>query len=42
MEDIMYGYCQRMLRVDLSGRKVETQPLEEETIRKYMGGSAWD
>ena len=34
----MYGYHKRMLRVDLSGRKVETQPLEEETIRKYMGG----
>ena len=34
----MYGYCGRMLRVNLTGRKAESQPLEEETIRKYMGG----
>jgi aldehyde:ferredoxin oxidoreductase len=34
----MYGYHQKLLRVDLSSRKIEIQPLEEEVIRKYMGG----
>lgn len=37
-EWLMYGYCQRMLRVDLSNRKFEIQPLEEEVLRKYLGG----
>ncbi|HOO56369.1 MAG TPA: aldehyde ferredoxin oxidoreductase family protein [bacterium] len=34
----MFGYCGKLLYVDLTSGEVETKPLEEETIRKYMGG----
>jgi aldehyde:ferredoxin oxidoreductase len=35
---IMLGYAGRILLVDLSTGKIETQPLKEETAKKYIGG----
>ena len=35
----MYGYMGKILRVDLSGGKIEEKPLNEELARKYIGGS---
>jgi aldehyde:ferredoxin oxidoreductase len=34
----MYGYMGKHLIVNLSEKKVEQRPLEEEIIRKYLGG----
>ncbi|MFQ6068228.1 MAG: aldehyde ferredoxin oxidoreductase family protein [Candidatus Bathyarchaeia archaeon] len=34
----MLGYAGRILRVDLSTGKIETEPLKEELARKYIGG----
>jgi aldehyde:ferredoxin oxidoreductase len=34
----MLGYNGKMLRVDLSDRKVQTQDLDEGTLEKYVGG----
>lgn len=34
----MFGYHQKLLRVDLTHRKVEMEELEEGLIRKYIGG----
>jgi aldehyde:ferredoxin oxidoreductase len=34
----MFGYHKKLLRVDLTNRKVEIQDLDEAMIRKYIGG----
>ena len=34
----MFGYHKKLLRVDLTNRKIEIQDLDEELIRKYLGG----
>jgi aldehyde:ferredoxin oxidoreductase len=34
----MHGYQQKLLRVDLTKRKIEIADLEEKVIRKYVGG----
>jgi aldehyde:ferredoxin oxidoreductase len=34
----VYGYHKKLLRVDLSDRKVEVMDLDEALIRKYIGG----
>ena len=34
----MFGYHKKLLRVDLSNRKVEIEDLDEKVIRKYAGG----
>ena len=34
----MFGYHKKLLRVDLSNRKIETEDLDEKLIRKYVGG----
>ncbi|MGD0626563.1 MAG: aldehyde ferredoxin oxidoreductase family protein [Thermodesulfobacteriota bacterium] len=34
----MFGYHKKLLRVDLSNRKIEVQELDEDMIRKYIGG----
>ena len=34
----MFGYTQRLLRVNLTGRKVEVEDLPENLLRKYVGG----
>jgi aldehyde:ferredoxin oxidoreductase len=34
----MFGYHKKLLRVDLSNRKVEVEDLDENLIRKYIGG----
>ena len=34
----MFGYHGRLLRVDLTRRKIETEDLDEATLRKYIGG----
>ncbi|MEM2935926.1 MAG: aldehyde ferredoxin oxidoreductase N-terminal domain-containing protein, partial [Candidatus Bathyarchaeia archaeon] len=34
----MYGYMGRILHVDLSTGKSETEPLREELAKKYIGG----
>src|SRR4030042_6453062 len=36
--DPMFGYHKKLLRVDLSNRKVEIEDLDEKVIRKYAGG----
>ncbi len=35
----MHGYMGKILRVDLTGRKIEEQSLGEELARKYIGGT---
>ncbi|HHV78563.1 MAG TPA: aldehyde ferredoxin oxidoreductase family protein [Firmicutes bacterium] len=35
----MFGYAGRLLRVNLSDRKIEIESLDEGTARKYIGGS---
>ncbi len=34
----MFGYMGKILRVDLTDRKVSEQTLDEETARKFIGG----
>ena len=34
----MFGYHKKLLRVDLSNRKIETEDLDEKLIQKYIGG----
>jgi len=34
----MFGYHKKLLRVDLTNRKIEVEELSEEVIRKYFGG----
>ncbi len=34
----MFGYHKKLLRVDLTNRKVEIEELDEESISKYVGG----
>jgi aldehyde:ferredoxin oxidoreductase len=34
----MFGYHKKLLRVDLSNRRVEVEDLDENLIRKYVGG----
>lgn len=34
----MYGYCGRILRVDLTGKKIGVEPLKQEMILEYIGG----
>lgn len=34
----MFGYHQKLIRVDLTNRKIEIQNLDEELFRKYLGG----
>ncbi len=34
----MFGYHKKLLRVNLSERKTEVEDLDEELIRKYIGG----
>jgi aldehyde:ferredoxin oxidoreductase len=34
----MFGYHGKILRVDLTGRKVETQPLDKKVLEDYVGG----
>ena len=34
------GYWQKTLRVDLSTKSVSVEPIEEEDLRKYIGGAA--
>jgi len=34
----LYGYAGRILHVDLTTGKIETEPLKEELARKYIGG----
>ena len=34
----MFGYHKKLLRVDLSNRKLEVEDLDEALIRKYVGG----
>lgn len=34
----MFGYHQKLLRVDLSHRRIEVEDLAEGLIRKYIGG----
>ena len=35
---MMLGYAERILRVDLTSGKTETEPLNEELAKKYIGG----
>jgi aldehyde:ferredoxin oxidoreductase len=37
-EEYMFGYTKRLLRVNLTSRKVETEELSEGVLRKYIGG----
>jgi aldehyde:ferredoxin oxidoreductase len=37
--DIPYGYTGKLLRVDLSNEKITDEKLDEETARKYLGGT---
>jgi len=34
----MFGFHKRLLRVDLTNRKIEVEDLDEEMIRQYFGG----
>jgi aldehyde:ferredoxin oxidoreductase len=34
----VYGYHKKLLRVDLSNRKIEIETLDERDLRKYIGG----
>ena len=34
----MFAYANKILRVDLSSGKVETEPLDEEMAKQYIGG----
>jgi len=34
----MFGYHKKLLRVDLTNRKIEVEDLDERIIRKYFGG----
>jgi aldehyde:ferredoxin oxidoreductase len=34
----MFGYHQKLLRVDLSNRKIEVEDFDQNLIRKYIGG----
>lgn len=34
----MFGYHRKLLRVDLTNRRIEVQDLDEAMIRKYVGG----
>jgi aldehyde:ferredoxin oxidoreductase len=36
--NILFGYAGRILRVDLTSGKTETEPLNEEIAKKYIGG----
>ncbi|HDM09983.1 MAG: hypothetical protein JRI39_07560 [Deltaproteobacteria bacterium] len=33
------GYWQRQLRVDLTERKISIEPIEEDDLRRFVGGS---
>jgi aldehyde:ferredoxin oxidoreductase len=35
------GYTSRIIKIDLSNRKIELQEFDAETIRKYIGGSGF-
>lgn len=35
----MFGYHQKLLRVDLTNRKVETEELDSDLLEKYVGGA---
>jgi aldehyde:ferredoxin oxidoreductase len=35
----MYGYCGKLLHVDLSSSEINTLPLQEELMYQYIGGS---
>ena len=37
-DDMLKGYCGRVLRVDLGRRAVSTEPLKEELIKMLLGG----
>jgi len=34
----MFGYHKKLLRVDLTNKKVEVEDLNENLIKKYIGG----
>ncbi|MBW2096468.1 MAG: aldehyde ferredoxin oxidoreductase family protein, partial [Deltaproteobacteria bacterium] len=34
----MFGYNVKILRIDLSNRRIENQPLDEQDIERYVGG----
>ena len=34
----MYGYCGKILRIELSTQKISAEPLSETDARKYLGG----
>jgi aldehyde:ferredoxin oxidoreductase len=36
----LFGYAGKLLRVDLTARKVKAEQLESDILRKYMGGAA--
>lgn len=38
----MFGYHGKLLRVDLTNRKIEVEDLNEELIRKYIGGLGFE
>jgi aldehyde:ferredoxin oxidoreductase len=35
------GYVGKLLWVDLTSGKVSTTPLEDATVKSYLGGRAW-
>ena len=35
----LYGYAGKFLRVDLTSEQITEEPLDEETVRKYVGGT---
>ncbi len=37
--DKLYGYAGKILRVDLSNEQITDEKLDEETARKYLGGT---
>ena len=39
--DTLYGYAGKLLRVDLSNERVTEEKLDEETTRKYVGGTGF-
>ena len=39
MMDTFQGYSGKLLRVDLAHEKITDEKLDEETARKYLGGT---
>ena len=35
----LYGYAGKFLRVDLTNEQITDETLDEETVRKYVGGT---